>query len=315
MSLIDIEDRLHPDNRPVDVPEFYIERDDSSSLPPDHTNDSFTIKKKGRHSRKIAAAIVAAVLILCGIILWFYRYEFIKPDVEFSTSDSKNIELLSRPMPAPASGTTVYSDSILGVAFDMYSLAGLKAKLETVMPDTADNSLVLFMRSADYHPDSRLIGTVVTDGVTIPSKERKSRPAYVAISKEGQIAIGSTLSDRMVRNAEKTGGSFFRQFILLGNGELPENFRLHGKVERAAIGRMADGNMYYIVTRHKETMYDFADALREYGFMDAVYISGGNSYTFHRTSDGIPHITPELRKKYEKYKTGSSVVPLLVFRR
>ena len=47
---------------------------------------------------------------------------------------------------------------------------------------------------------------------------------------------------------------------------------LHGKVERRAIGRI-DNQLKYIATRHKETLWDFADALREYGFIDAIYFS------------------------------------------
>ena len=49
-------------------------------------------------------------------------------------------------------------------------------------------------------------------------------------------------------------------------------FYLHGKVERRAIGRISD-QLYFIATRHKETLWGFADALREYGFIDAIYIS------------------------------------------
>ena len=46
---------------------------------------------------------------------------------------------------------------------------------------------------------------------------------------------------------------------------------------------------YYIATRHKETLWDFADALREYGFVDAIYITGGTDYCFYRDKAGIKH--------------------------
>jgi hypothetical protein len=35
-------------------------------------------------------------------------------------------------------------------------------------------------------------------------------------------------------------------------------------------------NIFYS-TRNKETLWDFADALREYGFIDAIYITGGTA--------------------------------------
>ena len=80
----------------------------------------------------------------------------------------------------------------------------------------------------------------------------------------------------------------FRQFILVSNGVIPSRFFLHGKVERRAIGRIGD-QLYYIATRHKETLWDFADALREFGFPDAIYITGGTDYCFYRDKAGIRH--------------------------
>lgn len=78
---------------------------------------------------------------------------------------------------------------------------------------------------------------------------------------------------------------------------------------------MADGTLYYIVTRHKETMYDFADAMREYGVVDAIYITGGNSYLFHRDSNGNVCMTDNTRSKISKYSESTPPAPLLVFRK
>lgn len=314
-QLIDIEDDDRQDDRPVEVPVFSIET--VASPAPGQPADVVPSESPRRRSwvKWGVATFIAAALIVCGLLLWIHRYDFAKPELSSVVSDADNIALLRQPYTPSAKGTVATSDSVLGVAFDMYSLSGLRASLEREMPDTADKSLVLFMRSADYHPDGATIGTLVVDGDRIKAKERKSRPAYLAISKEGQIALGISLSDKLSDYAASEGGSFFRQYALLGDGELPSKFHLHGKVERAAIGRMTDGSMFYIVTRHKETMYDFADAMREYGFADAVYITGGNAYSFHRTSDGKPHIPSNVREKYEKYHVGSACPsPLLVFR-
>lgn len=35
-----------------------------------------------------------------------------------------------------------------------------------------------------------------------------------------------------------------------------------------------------------ETLWNLADALREYGFIDAIYITGGADYTWWRESAG-----------------------------
>jgi len=87
---------------------------------------------------------------------------------------------------------------------------------------------------------------------------------------------------------------------------------LHGKVERRAIGRLGD-RIYYIATRHKETLWDFADALREYGFIDAIYITGGADYVFYRDKNGVRH---DIGNPADyPHKAWKGVAPWLVFRK
>ena len=123
--------------------------------------------------------------------------------------------------------------------------------------------------------------------------------------------IGISRSEKVKDFVEERGGSFFRQFILVSDGTIPTRFFLHGKVERRAIGRI-DDQLYFIATRHKETLWDFADALREYGFIDAIYITGGNDYVFYRGKDGVKHdIGDSTDYPHKKWK---EIIPWLVFR-
>ncbi len=46
---------------------------------------------------------------------------------------------------------------------------------------------------------------------------------------------------------------------------------------------------YFIAPRHEETLWDSTDDLREYGFIDFIYITSGAYYVFHRDKDGIRH--------------------------
>jgi hypothetical protein len=83
-------------------------------------------------------------------------------------------------------------------------------------------------------------------------------------------------------------------------------------VERRAIGRI-DNQLYYIATRHKETLWDFADALREYGFIDAIYITGGADYVFYRNKGGVRHdIGDPTDYPHTKWK---DIIPWLVYRK
>jgi hypothetical protein len=129
---------------------------------------------------------------------------------------------------------------------------------------------------------------------------------------DGRMVIGISRSDEVKDYVVERGGSFFRQFILVSNSEIPARFFLHGKVERRAIGRKGD-TLYYIATRHKETLWDFADALREYGFIDAIYITGGTDYCFYRTRDGVRHDIGDANDY--PHKKWAGVIPWLVFRK
>ena len=61
-----------------------------------------------------------------------------------------------------------------------------------------------------------------------------------------------------------------------------------------------------------QRVWDFADALREKGFIDAIYITGGADYVFSRDKDGIRHdIGDAADYPHTKWK---DVVPWLVFR-
>ena len=125
---------------------------------------------------------------------------------------------------------------------DFYAIHGLKASIQFEEPDTADTSVYLYCRSVDHKADSTYIGTLVVNG-----EERQSdthRLGYMAML-GGNSVIGISRSEKVKDYVQEHGGSFFRQFILVSNGDIPGRFFLHGKVERRAIGRI-DDQLYFI---------------------------------------------------------------------
>ena len=256
-------------------------------------------------------AVVITAIVCMGMFLFFSRN---RTNTSGALSEKEIIALLEKPYDIDKKGIIAGCDTILGVALEIYPLDGLRGSLETEIPDTTDRSLVAFFRSADYTPDSTAICPVVVNGDPIRFKEQNGRYAYVAVSPQGRVEIGVGEGDRVKEYTQKNGGSFFRQYLLLGDNNLPEKFSLHGKVERAALGRMNDGSLYYVVTRGKETMWGFADALREYGFMDAAYITGGDKYDFIRRPDGTFTLGDRLREEYAEQTGRRPASPMLVFR-
>ena len=291
-----------------EIPVIIIERDDQ----PQATSSVTTVvapSRKQKWTKRFLALLAVGCLmvaILAGYYFWNYYYNI---GIPVSVSPEQNIAKLQQPTKQEAPEIVLNSDSILGVAMDFYAIHGLKASIEFNEPDTADTSVYLYCRSADHKADSTYIGSLVVNG-----KEHQNdthRLGYMAMLGNNSV-IGISRSEKVKDFVEERDGSFFRQFILVSDGTIPARFFLHGKVERRAIGRIGD-QLYFIATRHKETLWDFADALREYGFIDAIYITGGTNYCFYRSKDGIRHDIGDFADyPHEKWK---GIIPWLVFRR
>ena len=310
--IIDVCEDPVDDSRPTEIPEISIER-----YAEHHSEEVAAGARRGGKVIGIrfwiGVAAVVAVLAVAGIFFFSDRWHVVGGDAGRKRM-LDNIAVLSGEYTPSSEGVSPMTDSILDVTMDIYPLAGLKASLEWEFPDTADRSLVMFMRSVDYLPDGRALGSIVVDGIGSDSKSARCRDGYVALSSQGRTVIGISSEDDIEEWTRKNKGSFFRQMVLLDDGELPRDFVLKGKVERGAIASAVDGTLYYIVTRERESMYDFADALREYGFVDAVYMTGGNTYSFHRDSTGNFHVNTATLEKIRKYDTIPLNQPLLVFR-
>jgi hypothetical protein len=290
-----------------EVPIIIIERDDQPQSKEIVTKVVTPSRKQKWLKRLLAMVAVGCLMIavLAGYYLWNYYYNI---GVPVSVTPEQNIEKLQKPVKKEVPEVVMTSDSILGVAMDFYAIHGLKASIEFEEPDTADTSIFLYSRCADHTASGDYLGSLVAEGVEKQSD--RSRLGYMAMA-DGNMVIGISRSEKVKDYVLERGGSFFRQFILVSNGMIPSRFFLHGKVERRAIGRI-DNQLYYIATRHKETLWDFADALREYGFIDAIYITGGNDYVFYRGKDGIRHDLGDTSGyPHTKWK---EIIPWLVFR-
>ena len=290
-----------------EVPIIIIERDEQPQAKESVTKVVAPSKKQKWLKRFIALIAVGCLMIavLAGYYFWNYYYNI---GITVSVTPEQNIEKLQQPVKQEAPEVVMTSDSILGVAMEFYAIHGLKASIEFNEPDTADTSVYLYCRSADFKADSTYIGSLVVDGKEYQSDTH--RLGYMAML-GGNCVIGISRSEKVKDFVQERGGSFFRQFILVSDGTIPTRFFLHGKVERRAIGRIGD-QLYFIATRHKETLWDFADALREYGFIDAIYITGGADYVFYRSKDDVRYDIGNI-EEYPHTKWGG-VAPWLVFR-
>lgn len=307
--IIDVPDDSVEDGRPTEVPKISIEK----------TVDSVTqkiMRKRKRRDRIITWIFSLMIILLAG----FFVVAIIIDSRNEKDRQEESIKSLITEIKVPytpiATGCTLTSDTVNDVAMEIYSLEGLRASLEMAMPDTTDTSLAMFMRSTDYDTDGKVIGHAYVNGEMMGS-EGFTRHGLVTISPEGHVNVNvrwHSEDDVLENRLKEEGIQFFRQFYLLNLGEPSNEFELRGKVERAALVSDKDGGIFYVVTRNRETLADFSQALSEYGFADAIYLPGGNSYTFWRDTTGVAHSNKLVEQKVEKYKDNKLSIPWLVFR-
>ena len=287
------------------------------SIESDEEEDTSQPYSSHRHSKwPVAVVSVLLTAAICMMAAFGYRYyrRYINIGVPVSVTSKENIGKLELPSVDEMPEVVKSSDSILGVAINMYQLIGLKAEITFTEPAVDDTDVYLYSRCCDqtsYDPETnRYLGSLVQNGKELQSDN--SRLGYCAMANDN-IVIGIARDEKVKDYCIEQKGSFFRQFILVSDGVLPGRFYLHGKVERRALARMGK-KLFYVESKGKETMWDFADALREYGFIDAIYITGGTDYCFYRTADGTTHDIGDKHKHHDGHK-GKGIVPWVVFRK
>lgn len=285
-------------------PVIMIERDYDAAPEPE--------RNRKRFAKRIifACGALIALAVIAGICYAYYLRNYYV-GMPVSCSPAENIEKLKvQTLQHVQPEVVMTSDSIGTVAINMYELRGLRAELSFDKPDTTDTDVYFYSRCADYGRNGSYLGSMVVDGEEYSNDN--SRLGYCAMVGNSMV-IGIARNEAVRDFTKEQGGSFFRQFILVSDGEIPRKFHLHKKVERRALARM-DNQIYYIESRNAETMYDFADAIRKYGFIDAIYITGGNIQSFYRTADGACHDIGVTAVPAHKSK-GKVKVPWLVFRK
>lgn len=266
--------------------------------------------KKKKTKRILAACAIMLVLgaIALGGYRYYLRHYYVGMPVSCSPSD--NIEKLKAQTQRHTTPEVIMtSDRIGSVAINMYELRNLRAELTFQTPDSTDTDVYFYSRSADYDKNGNILGSMVINGKEY--SDDNVRLGYCAMV-GNKTVIGIARSEAVRDYVKEQGGSFFRQFILVSDGEIPRKFHLHKKVERRALARM-DNQLYYIESRHAETMYDFADAIRKYGFIDAIYITGGKSPSYYRTSDGELHKIGNTKQQLPKQNL--KYAPYIVFKK
>ncbi len=277
------------------------------------TTPSLASKKKFFSWQRATLAVI--ILLLLAICAWlgYYQHHRWAVNFEYPVSRSSAQIITDLNKAGQIKGDSVHAftaDSIDGVTMRFYNLAGLKASMSREMPADSDSSVVLVTQGWDYYFDDakqyHFLGDFVYKGKMLAQCTGKA--GFVALTtKEWQMGISQEDSVRDYIISQ--GGSMFRQFALVSAGQIClKQFALKGKVHRRALARKpGDATAYYVETVNKESLYDFAEALADYGFIDAVYLTGADgTEPVYRDEKGTLH------GDFEAWKHKSN---LLVFRK
>lgn len=254
-------------------------------------------KKFFSWQRAALAVIILLLLAICAWLGWgYYQHHRWAVNFEYPVSRSSVQIITDLNKTGQIKGDSVHvftADSIDGVTMRFYNLAGLKASMSREMPADSDSSVVLVTQGWDYYFDDakqyHFLGDFVYNGKMLAQGTGKA--GFVAVTTKGW-QMGISQEDSVRDYIISQGASMFRQFALVSAGQIClKQFALKGKVHRRALARKpGDVTAYYVETVNKESLYDFAEALADYGFIDAVYLTGADgTEPVYRDADGILH--------------------------
>ena len=246
--------------------------------------------------------IVLFVGILCAFLAGYFLYEQQENTqmeiIEAIPEEEENFRMTEQ------SEVVCRTDSINDVAMHIYALQNLKAELALQLPNPEDSTVYFVLQAADVRKDNQdILGDFVLKGKQLARGKRKT--GYCAIL-DGKLHIGNSLNDEVKDYCIAQKWDFFRQYILVLEGEIQEN-RLKGKAMRRALAQQGK-DFYIVTTQYRESLYDFSEALADMGFTNALYLVGGTSYGWYRLEDKVY----ELGAKEDKPLPNTSY---LVFRK
>lgn len=170
--------------------------------------------------------------------------------------------------------------------------------------DTTDIDFIFASHAADLGRDKgKIIGAFVYNGE--PRSWGLSKKGYCAIF-DDEITMGVAENSPLFEQATETGGSFFRQYPSVDNGEMVPNKPENSSFRRALCS--LNGKVCIVACTNRALMNDFSTALVKLGVMNAIFLVGGNADGWYRDENGT---MIRLGKKYIKNNPN---INYLVFR-
>ncbi len=173
------------------------------------------------------------------------------------------------------SGLYTFDTEMNDISISTLHLVNMRTQLTQSVPEYEDSTMLLSVIATR----KRAVGSdLVIDGKQI--SRGKPMSGFCAIV-NGNVAIGESKDDDVMNYCIEHGGSFFRQNMLVRNGEVLE-VALKGKAPRCALARQGN-DMYVVYTLDEESVHDFAEAMVDIGVLDALLLDENLTTIYFRS--------------------------------
>lgn len=179
---------------------------------------------------------------------------------------------------------TMTEETVNDVPLYLYTPHHAQPTLELGLPDQTDSTIVFVAQAADIGSNDEIIGAFVLRGEIMA--RALSKKGYCAILGD-RVEIGVSPDTPLFDEAVRQKGYFFRQYPLVDKGRPVDN-KPKGKAIRRAMG-LQRGQVVLVESRSAESFHDFAEALADLGFTDAIYLVGSTAYGWAVDEAGIRH--------------------------
>ena len=239
-------------------------------------------ERRVKKSYAIIVFIIIAVILTLAFLYFCFLQKNNHDNSNIEQTQENITELQTLKTENTNSSINISNDSINDVPLLILALNNLKPELQIGLPDTTDQSTVLALPAADIRKDNQeIVGDFILQGNEISRGKRKV--GYCSII-EGKLEIGISTDNNIKDICLDKQGSLFRQYILVFEGNIQKNI-LKGKSYRRAL-IVQNNQTYIIISKKRESLYDFSEAISDLGFQDAIYLVGGDSFGFYRNNNG-----------------------------
>ena len=114
--------------------------------------------------------------------------------------------------------------------------------------------------------------------------------------------MGVAENSPLFEQATEEGGYFFRQYPLVGNGQLIDNEPKGKAIRRAICDRQ--GEIFMVESGTRESFHDFSQALVDLGVDQAIYLVGSTAFGWAVDESGTIYEFGE-----DNYYTGRRKMP------